>query len=67
MLHLAWKTFFTMRADNKQGNKNTSVYTEAWSPDTNDSKRFQTLTADPDNVFLATNNDNKIMHSTASK
>jgi hypothetical protein len=65
MLHLDWKTFFAARADNEQGNKNTSVYTEAWSPDTNDNERFQTLTADPDNVLLVTNNDNKIhaLHS----
>ena len=65
MLYKDWKTFFAARADNEQGNKNTAVYTEAWSPETNDEARFQTLISGPDNVLLATNNDNKIhaLHS----
>ncbi len=31
-----WKSFFAARTDNKTGNKNTSVFTEAWLPDKND-------------------------------
>jgi hypothetical protein len=61
MLHLDWKSFFAAaRADNDLGNKNTSVYTKAWSPDKDDNMRFQTLVVDTDNVFLAMVTNNKI-------
>jgi hypothetical protein len=60
MLHLNWKSHFTARADNELGNKNTTVYTEAWSPDENDNERFETLISDVDNVLLATDQDKKI-------
>jgi hypothetical protein len=65
MLHLDWKSFFAARAYNDLGNKNTSVYTKAWSPIKEDNTRFQTLVADTDNVILATDTDNKIhaLHS----
>ncbi len=36
MLHLNWKFHFAAQVDNNLGNKNTSVYTKAWSPDKND-------------------------------
>jgi hypothetical protein len=41
------------------------VYTEAWSPDKNDDKQFQTLISDIDNILLATDQDMKIhtLHS----
>jgi hypothetical protein len=65
MLHLDWKSFFAARANNNLGNKNTSIYTEVWSPNKDNNTRFQTLVADTDNVLLATDTDNKIhtLHS----
>jgi hypothetical protein len=65
MLHLDWKSLIASQAENNLGNKNTSVYTEAWSPDKDDNMRFQTLIANTDNVLLATDTDNKIhtLHS----
>jgi hypothetical protein len=65
MPHSTWKAFYAARIDNELGNKNTLVYTEAWSPDKNDNERFQNLISDPDNVLLATDSDNMIhtLHS----
>ena len=65
MPHSTWKAFFAARVENEIGNKNTSVYTEAWSPDKNDNVRFQNLISDTDNVLLATDSDNMIhtLHS----
>jgi hypothetical protein len=65
MLYLDWKSFFAAQADNNLGNKNTSVYTKAWSPDKDDNTRFKTFVADTDNVLLAMDTDNKIhaLHS----
>ncbi len=48
-----WKTFITARIDNTAGDKNTSAFTEAWSPEESQNQRFQTLTADPDMVLFA--------------
>ena len=62
MLNPDWKTFFAARADNELGNKNSSVYTEAWSPDHDDDARIQNLISDPDNVLLATDSQN-IIHA----
>ncbi len=33
MLSIDWKTFICFRTDNTDVNKNTSVFTEAWSPE----------------------------------
>jgi hypothetical protein len=65
MFHLNWKSHFSAQVDNDLGNKNTLVYTEAWSPDKNNDKRFQTLISDIGNVLLATDQDMKIhaLHS----
>jgi hypothetical protein len=65
MLHLNWKSHFTAQVGNNLGNKNTSVYTKAWSLDKNEDKRFQTLILDIDNLLLATDQDMKIhaLHS----
>jgi hypothetical protein len=65
MLHLNWKSHFAAQVDNNLGNKNTLVYTEAWSLDKNEDKRFQTLISDINNVLLATDQDMKIhaLHS----
>jgi hypothetical protein len=65
MLHLNWNSHLAAQADNELGNKNTMVYTEAWSPDKNNNKRFQTLILDVGNVLLATDQDKKIhaLHS----
>ena len=65
MPHPDWKSFFAARIDNELGNKNTSVYTEAWSPDLNDDLRFHNLISDQDNILLATDSDNVIhtLHS----
>jgi hypothetical protein len=65
MLHLNWKSHFAAQVDNDLGNKNTTVYTKAWSPDKNDNEQFHTLISDIDNVLLATDQDMKIyaLHS----
>jgi hypothetical protein len=59
MLYPNWQAYFAARPDNDLGNKNTSVYTEAWSPDKDDATRFQTLIADPDNVVIATDQEKR--------
>jgi hypothetical protein len=61
MLFPDWKSFFTARAENKTGNKNTSVFTEAWSPKTNDKQHFQMLTSDPNMVIFATVENKKLL------
>ena len=40
------KTFIATHADNTAGNKNTSVFTEAWSPVKIQDQQFQMLTVD---------------------
>ena len=59
------ESFFAARPDNELGDKSTSIYTKAWSPDKNDKARFRTLTADIDNVILATDKNRNIpaLHS----
>jgi len=61
MLSMDWKTFIAARLDNTAGNKNTSVFTEAWSPDQSQDQCFQTLTADPDMVLFATDSNKKLL------
>ena len=66
MLHtIDWQSFYAARADNELGNKNSSVYTEAWSPDKSDATRFQTLVSDIDNVVFGVDQDKNIhaLHS----
>ncbi len=52
-------------ADNELGNKNTSVYTEACSPDKGDDVRFQTLISDINNIIFAADHNKNIhvLHS----
>jgi hypothetical protein len=59
MPHSTWKAFYAAPINKELGNKNTSVYTKAWSPDKNDNKRFQNLISDQDNVLLAMDSDSK--------
>jgi hypothetical protein len=66
MLHtIDWQSFYAARAENELGNKNSSVYTEAWSPDKSDATRFQTLVSDIDNVVFGVDHDKNIhaLHS----
>jgi len=57
-----WKTFIADRLDNTAGNKNTSVFTEAWSPEhSQEDQRFQTLTADPDMVLFPADSNKKLL------
>jgi hypothetical protein len=62
MLFPNWKSFFAACADNKTGNKNTSVFTEAWSPKTNDKQRFQMLTSNPNMVNFCRRRKQKAAH-----
>ena len=41
-----WKTFIATHTDNTAGNKNTSVFTEAWSPEKIQDQLFQMLTVE---------------------
>jgi hypothetical protein len=61
MLSTNWKSFIAARADNTAGNKNTSVFTEAWSPEKSFEQQFQTLTADPNMVLFATDSSKKLL------
>jgi len=61
MLSMNWKTFIAARIDNTAGNKNTSAFTEAWSPEQSKDQRFQTLTADPDMVLFAADSNKKLL------
>jgi hypothetical protein len=66
MLHANWQSFFAARADNELGNKNTLIYTKAWSPDKSNDVRFQTLVSDMiNNVIFAADQDKNIhaLHS----
>jgi len=58
---MSWKTFIAARLDNTAGNKNTSVFTEAWSPKQSQDQHFQTLTTDPDMVFFAADSNKKLL------
>jgi hypothetical protein len=61
MLSTNWKNFIAARLDYTAGNKNTSVFTEAWSPEQSQDQRFQTLTADPDMVLFAADSNKKLL------
>jgi hypothetical protein len=61
MLFPDWNSFFAAPADNKTGNKNTSVFTKAWSPKTNVKQHFQTLTSDPNMVIFAAGENKKLL------
>ena len=61
MLSTNWKTFFAARIDNTAGNKNTSVFTEAWSPEKSQDQCFQMLTADQDMVLFAPDSNKKLL------
>jgi hypothetical protein len=65
MLHTNWQSFFAAQADNDFGNKNTLIYTEAWSPDKSDDVRFQTLISDINSIIFAADQDKNIhaLHS----
>jgi hypothetical protein len=39
-----WKSFFATQEDNAAGNKNTTVFTEAWLPQTSVVPHHQTIT-----------------------
>ena len=56
-----WKSFFAARTDNETGNKNTSVFTEAWLPDKNDKEHFQTLSSNPKMVIFAAGKNKKLL------
>jgi hypothetical protein len=61
MLFPELKSFFAACADNKTGNKITSVFTKAWSPETNDEQHFQTLTSDPNMIIFAAGKNKKLL------
>ncbi len=61
MLSIDWKTFIAARLDNTAGNKNTSVFTEAWLPEQIQDQRFQTMTADLDMVLFAADSNKKLL------
>ena len=61
MLSMSWKTFIAARLDNTAGNKNTSVFTEAWLPKQSQDQHFQTLTADLDMVLFAADSNKKLL------
>ena len=61
MLSMNWKTFIAARLDNTAGNKNTSVFTEAWLPEQIQDQRFQTMTADLDMVLFAADSNKKLL------
>ena len=61
MLPMNWKTFIAARLDNSAGNKNTSVFTKAWSPKQKQDQCFQTLTVDSDMVLFATDSNKKLL------
>jgi hypothetical protein len=60
-----WQSYYAARADGELGNKNSSVYTKAWSPDKSDARRFQTLISDINNIVFAVDQDKNIhaLHS----
>ena len=65
MLHANWQSFFSARADNELGSKNTSIYTKAWSSNKSDDVRIQTLISDINKVIFAADQDKHIhaLHS----
>ena len=61
MLSMNWKTLIAAHIDNTAGNKNTSVFTKAWSPEQSQDQHFQTLTTDPDMVLFAADSNKKLL------
>jgi hypothetical protein len=61
MLSIDWKTFISTHKDNADANKNTSVFTKAWSPEKSRDQQFQMLTADPDMVLFAADSNKKLL------
>jgi hypothetical protein len=61
MLQIDWKTYLAARKDKSAGNKDTSVFTKAWSPKKSIDQRFQTLTTDPDLILFATDSNKKVL------
>ena len=51
MPSMNWETFIAARIDNTAGNKNTSAFTEAWSPEESQDQRMSFLPRTPTKSF----------------
>ena len=57
----SWNLWFSSLPDYSTGNKDSSIYAEAWSQDSDESEKLQTLTGDPGAVILVSDANNKII------
>ena len=56
-----WNNFFTARHKNKAGNKNTAVYSTAWSQQATNESKIALLSNDASLAVLAVDANNKII------
>lgn len=61
MPSINWTAFFDSRHDNTAGNKNTTVYTEAWAQDKDYAVKVSFLTNDANTAILAANANDTIL------
>ncbi len=61
MPSINWTAYFNSRHDNDTGNKNTTVYTEAWAQNNNHNTKVGFITNDADTVVLAANMNDTIL------
>lgn len=61
MLFPNWSDYFMSRADNEQGNQNTSIYSSAWAQDNDHATKAALLTNDPDTVIFGADAEGTII------
>ena len=61
MVYISWHELFRSRIGNDEGNKNTSVYSTAWSQATSNEAKMTMLANDPNTAIFAVDVDNKII------
>jgi hypothetical protein len=61
MVYTSWHELFSSRIGNDEGNKNTAVYSTAWSQATPSEAKMAMLVNDPNTAIFAVDVDDKII------
>jgi hypothetical protein len=61
MVYTSWHELFSSHIGNDEGNKNTAVYSTAWSQATRNEAKLTMLANDPNTAIFAVNVDHKII------
>jgi hypothetical protein len=61
MVYTSWHKLFSLRIGNDEGNKNTSVYSTAWSQATPNKAKMMMLANDPNTAIFAVDVEDKII------